>query len=124
MNYEEMNNHQINKRVARALGIEWIAVAQDGLIVDGQSTSVDYCNNPSDAWPIIFDSGMSIWQVTESDREIGMSYATGDWGAYCVMQVDGESNINSDGFEALDSNPLRAAMICFLKMKDAENGNN
>lgn len=135
MNYEEMSDFEINKLVVdkhlhlfvneaksrRRLDSDVWVFDSEGLL---RNTNYNPCNNPSDAWPIIFDSGMSIWQVTESDREIGMSYATGDWGAYCVMQVDGEGNINSDGFEALDSNPLRAAMICFLKMKDAENGNN
>ena len=47
-----------------------------------------------------------------------MSYTTGEWKAYCVKSIDGESCVGDDGFEASDQNPLRAAMICFLKMKD------
>jgi hypothetical protein len=80
----------------------------------------DPCKNPSDAWPIIVENEMSIWAVSETDYEIGMHYSTGEWMAYCVKSMDGESCVSDDGFEASDQNPLRAAMICFLKMKDNE----
>lgn len=101
MNYEDMSYMQINKRVARALNLDWNAVASDGLIIDGRSLSVNYCNNPSDAWPIIVENGISI------------DFWGDSWGA--DIQLDGEV-----AFEHLDKNPLLAAMICFLKMKDAE----
>lgn len=124
MKYEDMSDFEINKRVARALGAELVAVAQDGLILDGRSASVDYCNNPSDAWPIIVENEISTWAASETDHEIGMSYSTGEWKAYCVKSIDGESCVSDDGFETSDQNPLRAAMICLLKMKDAESNAN
>ncbi len=104
MNYEEMNKMQINKHVARALNLEWNAIASDGLIIDGKSLSVDYCNNPSDAWPIIVDNEIDIYFNSSSGH-----------GAYKHIS-------NQRGIDVANKNPLRAAMICFLKMKDAENG--
>lgn len=108
MNYEEMNNHQINKRVARALGVEWIAVAQDGLIIDGQSASVDYCSNPSDAWPIITEHGISLVWMDAKVR-------------YYEAHGINEDRADED-WHSQHPNALRAAMICFLKMKESENG--
>lgn len=101
-NYEDMNDPQINKRVARVLGVEWVAVAQDGLILDGDSLSVDYCNNPSDAWPIIFENLIDVLSPTYKGHE---------WEATAFTKYD-------ELVSSRDKNPLRAAMICFLKLKD------
>lgn len=123
MNYEEMNNHQINKRVARAIGVEWIAVAEDGLIVDGQSASIDFCNNPSDALPIIFENSISMLADSNYELERNLQkFKLKFTGRYIASAFP----VMSDGFnngevQVVDKNPLRAAMICFLKMKDAEN---
>lgn len=131
-NYDDMSDFEINQLVA--------SLVTDGDVIEAHEMATgpsknsvqviykvgihgefyDYCNNPSDAWPIIVENEMSIWAVSEADYEIGMSYSTGDWKAYCVSSIDGESNVADDGFEATDQNPLRAAMICFLKMKDSE----
>ena len=116
MKYEEMNNHQINKLVARKLGVEWIAVAQDGLIVDGKSASVDYCNNPSDAWPIIVENKISL--ITPDDGSfISEAVVVSRHLGYDDDEIHCEIS-----FSVQHDNQLRAAMICFLKIKDAENG--
>ena len=65
----------------------------------------DPCNNPSDAWPII----------TSSDINLSKHKADEYWFAFTRAEDLGVSE-----FKCKDSNPLRAAMICFLKMKDAE----
>lgn len=111
VNYVEMNNHQINKRVARVLGVEWVAVAQDGLILDGESASVDYCSNPSDAWPIIVSNGICLTSP-ELDSKSNRWHA-------CWTPNGGSSLRGLIAFS--DENPLRAAMVCFLKLTDARN---
>lgn len=65
----------------------------------------DYCNNPADAWPIITENKISIYAMSETD-------ARGKWGA--------EAFYPSETYHFND-NPLRAAMIVFLMMKDGEN---
>lgn len=130
-NYDEMSDFEVNKLVAK----EWLGLFvdeskskgnldSDVWLIDSEGllrwTNYNPCHDPKHAWPIIVENEMSIWAVSETDREIGMSYSTGDWKAYCVSSIDGESNVADDGFEATDQNPLRAAMICFLKMKDTE----
>lgn len=59
----------------------------------------DYCNNPSDAWPVILQSKISIFALDGDD-----------WGARgynCIIR-------------SINPNPLRAAMELFLKMKESE----
>lgn len=74
----------------------------------GTVRSFDGCNNPKDAWSIIVDNGISINKWHSTDK---------NWTA------DVEHPMTCDDFntiEVSDENPLRAAMICFLLMKDAE----
>ncbi len=59
----------------------------------------DPCNDPSDAMPIINECGISLMY---QEREFQV--ATNDRNYYCCMR-----------------NPLKAAMIIFLLMKDTEN---
>ena len=61
----------------------------------------DYCNNPSDAWPIIVAN--KIWIQPDM---------VGDGLWHCM-------DCNDD-IHAKDMNPLRAAMIVYLMMKDEE----
>lgn len=67
----------------------------------------DYCNNPSDAWPIIFSSRTML-------------------NPYCADELwKAEVPCGFDGFfkeyaTCYHRNPLRAAMIVFLMMKDEE----
>lgn len=63
------------------------------------------CNNPADAWPIIFRE-----RITLTPKVMGY-----EWDA--ISQV-----ILNDDIEHLhtDKNPIRAAMIVFLMMKDRE----
>ncbi|MEM8069909.1 DUF2591 family protein, partial [Morganella morganii] len=62
------------------------------------------CNNPVQATPIIIENKISVNYI---DKDIG-------WGAYHFDEEKGE-------LEIYDKNYYRAAMICFLIMKDAEN---
>lgn len=60
----------------------------------------DYCNKPSDAWPIIVEHGIGI-----------IPYKKGPAESWCVAT----GLINGT---VKDTNPLRAAMIVFLKMNE------
>jgi len=62
----------------------------------------DYCNNQSDAWPIIVSmiSGGCIVQMLKA-------------GVIVTLQGGGR-------IQVMDKNPLRVAMIVFLMMKDEE----
>lgn len=64
----------------------------------------DYCNSPADAWPIIVEN--KIWL-----REM---YGIWDSKGF----PDEKHPFNQ--VEWKDENPLRAAMIVFLMMKDSE----
>lgn len=65
------------------------------------------CNNPADAWPIIVENGITL------------AFQDGNWWAdNLAYWVDGvEWNIGG----IIDKNPLRAAMIVFLMMKESKN---
>lgn len=114
--YSKMSDFEINKLVAESHRVYWHlrpnSVGNDSWIYcdyysecdtnNGEIaiTLPDYCNNPSDAWPIIAENKISINYWLE-----------GDWSA----DTHGRYNIS-------DSNPLRAAMIVYLMMKESENG--
>ena len=74
---------------------------------NGCSFHKDYCNNPSDAWPIILEHKISVTPYKQDGT---------NWGWQC----DGFAlYANKDGcFETWHENPLRAAMIVFLKIND------
>ena len=105
MNYEEMSDFEINEMVL-------VATKTNGECHDGSGEVyarddrnilrlVDYCNNPSDAWPIIFSSRTML-------------------NPYCVDELwKAEVPCGFDGFfktyaTCYHRNPLRAAMIVFL----------
>ncbi|AKA61205.1 hypothetical protein [Pseudoalteromonas phage H103] len=110
MNYESMSDFEINKAVANKLGLFVAAVAQDGIIVNGKSLSVDYCNNPSDAWPIITDNKISIMN-DESTWEASIDF-DGD------LTLHGTDEILTKYYD--HENPLRATMIVFLMMSESK----
>ena len=109
MNYEEMSDFELNEMVL-------VATKTNGECHDGSGEVyarddrnilrlVDYCNNPSDAWPIIFSSRTML-------------------NPYCVDELwKAEVPCGFDGFvkayaTCYHRNPLRAAMIVFLMMQE------
>ncbi|EPW5280670.1 phage protein NinX family protein [Yersinia enterocolitica] len=62
----------------------------------------DYCKNPADAWPII------------TGNEISIIFNWNEYGLHAAL-----SELPGVYLETRD-NPLRAAMIVFLMMKDSE----
>lgn len=112
MNYETLSDFEINKAVAKMQWPDLTPLSKlDSSNARGDDNEVhflrfgfylDYCNNPSDAWPIIF----------ESKIHIGWSYDD-MWRAEITNQGQAGPFRKE---EATDSNPLRAAMIVYLKM--------
>lgn len=99
--YTELSDFEINKKVAEKLGAEWFVTTTvwDELVVMVGSKCFKPCNNPSDAMPIINEYGISL--IYQDGR---FHFATNDGNIECCI-----------------ANPLKAAMIIFLCMKDAEN---
>lgn len=105
MNYETATDFEINKAVAKALGHEFCVSHHPEsenaiIIIDDSPRPTDYCNDPADALPII----------VENKIESGHGYAKINWfhrNDQCQFSYE-------------DTNRFRAAMIVFLKMKDAE----
>lgn len=91
-NYEEMSDFEINCEVAKASN--WTSKSFAHEIHSGKWNP---CQNPSDAWPIIVDNEISINRWVLSDG----------WGADRFGH-----------FDTRNDNPLRAAMIVFLKMNE------
>ncbi len=105
-NYAEMSDFEINKLVTKHLLTDgWkYNEKEKGFIFesDGYFYRIyDYCNDPSDAWPIIVENGICITSpVVDGERWRAMIYT---------------SNKN---YSWSDKNPLRAAMIIFLMMNE------
>ena len=109
-NYETMSDFEINKAVAEIAykdrHIDYIGVTAGRLTTPVQvifkigfdGDTFDYCNNPSDAWPIIVENGISL--------SAGSTGTT--WNAVWFYN------------QYRDKNPLRAAMIVYLMMKGGE----
>lgn len=121
--YASMSDAEINASVAKIMFEvnEGIATPYshrpDAYIyhLNGLHSVKDYCNNPADAWPIIVENGISLIKCT---------IASGYWSAEIITDID-EATDNlfqcQSSFDYQDANPLRAAMIVFLKMKEGEN---
>lgn len=119
MNYEEKSDFEIEQAVANHEGVFWHVKPcnspTDGWLysdnyelcdtASGQ-TAVElprYCSNPSDAWPIIVESMISV------DQHHNGSYA----------RVWGYSDNGLIEIVCLRDTILRAAMIVFLMMQEA-----
>lgn len=109
IDFEELSDNEINELVAERLGgyagnvhgHETAVKVKDPESGGLFYMEVDYCNNPSDAWPIILKN--HIWIQPDMIGD-------GLWRCY-----DRESD-----FAAKHSNPLRAAVIVFLMMQDVQ----
>ncbi|CQH27879.1 phage protein NinX family protein [Yersinia enterocolitica] len=106
--YSEMSDIHINAAVSRTL----YGNLSRGHELQLASGDVDYCNNATDAWPIIVENKISLnWSETEKSwcAHVGGVMTEGCW------RWDDDPSHHHDG-----SNPLRAAMVTFLMMKDRE----
>ena len=95
MDYSELTDFQINKLVAE----KEFSLKGGGFIGFDETGFKDYCNNPSDAWPIILENGICL--ETYSINSL--------WFACYHDNVE---------IKFSDKNPLRCAMIVYLMMGD------
>ena len=114
MDYSKLSDFEINNLVAKVLlddKSHWSTwVTNDGRskvwFVDESKNNepilFNPCNNFSDAWPIILENKITVDPIGEAWQHKPHP------DHYCYD--DGVYN------ESLDKNPLRAAMITFLKM--------
>ena len=93
MNYNELTDFEINKLVA--FKIKSIKKGRTDRYY--KDFCPDYCNNPSDAWPIILENKINIGTIDGS-----VWWASLDYNEY------GDQNYCED------KNPLRAAMIVYM----------
>lgn len=96
MDYSKLSDFEINKMVSAFL---WGSVcAVDGVVLHNEKDGpFDPCNNPEDAWSIIFSHKIGIAPAKVGDKWLGH---------YCNWDI-----------AIADTNPLRAAMIVFLMMQ-------
>lgn len=123
MDYSQLSDFEINKRVAIATGqnIKFIFLDDDdneiGVLVGRkgcrEKKDFDPCNNPADAWPVIDDSNIALIP----------SEGFG-WVAVSDLTLNGKSSYIDerlgDCFQHEDCSGLRAAMIVYLMMQDAK----
>lgn len=117
MNYSGLSDFEINKLVAEALGESVtdnqsasLKVKSSSVLISsicGGSCERNYCNNPSDAWPVIIEN------------KISLTYEMNEWAASTGFNVD-SNGITHYRLWEMNKNPLRAAMIAFLMIKDVE----
>jgi len=109
MNYSEMSDFEINKCVATSLGVRGFECGNVGCgsaLKFTNGAGLDYCNSWSDGGPIIQSDCISI------------NFYQGNW--MCSVNPSQETSYRS-AFWIDKNNPLRAAMIVFLIMRDAGN---
>ncbi|AUR82963.1 NinX [Vibrio phage 1.030.O._10N.222.55.F9] len=124
MNYEDMSDFEINKRALHFAIASGLIAYWDRTFYEGEKVfyyggldvkEFDPCNNPSDAWPIIVESKISISHSIALYRADALVYDNKFDKGFKIFKQDSQLGDTSS------RGALRAAMICFLKMKDAEN---
>ncbi|MHD0616774.1 phage protein NinX family protein [Morganella morganii] len=107
--YRDNPDHDINKAVAIAHGYKVMSCEESVMAyIDSGYKPFDPCNNPADAMLIIIENKICMaYDVFAEERD------GGSWVAQPAYGFSDE-RVRSDNY-------YRAAMICFLMMKDAEN---
>lgn len=108
MDYSQLSDFEINKRVGIALGKGLMPDDCQDFGLSGfpevmlrNGDFKDYCNNPADAWPIIEGNFIALHPLKHKSVWIAMS--------------DGQEHT------VREEKPLRAAMIIFLMSKESFN---
>ncbi|EJS0970443.1 DUF2591 family protein [Salmonella enterica] len=109
INYSVLSDVSINTFVSRKLYGEISHEHRLELV----NRVVDYCNNPTDAWPVI--TGNEICLLNVYDEEDNFKSTT--WTATTNVDLTW-LGIEGRGYEHTHKNPLRAAMIVFLQMQE------
>jgi len=102
--YSKMSDFEINTAVGSAFGYATgIEPCFEVVIINKTGRPFDPCNNPADAWPIIAENKINI--------DFRDSLKAGPMARLC----------RDNAIYAVNDNPLRAAMIVFLMMKEVGN---
>ncbi|HDU8694483.1 TPA: DUF2591 family protein [Morganella morganii subsp. morganii] len=115
--YRDKSDFEINKAVAVNInGADAVVEKFDIIYINHTDTMVSFnpCNNPYDAMPIVIENKITV--------AYDKLYET--WCAHVgsVMSGDGGWDYSIEPvINYCDDNYYRAAMICFLMMKDTEN---
>ncbi|MEM8149826.1 DUF2591 family protein [Morganella morganii] len=115
--YRDKSDFEINKAVAVNInGADAVVEKFDIIYINHTDTMVrfDPCNNAADAMPIVIENKITV--------AYDKLYET--WCAHVgsVMSGDGGWDYSIEPvINYCDDNYYRAAMICFLMMKDTEN---
>jgi hypothetical protein len=120
--YSKLSDFEINSAVHNALmkepykieflgndRIRWVRGSTNvttGKVEYSKKSLKDYCNNPSDAWKIIVDNGISLECIVVNRHE--KTWRAQLKPAYVKHRMN-------------HKNPLRAAMIVFLMMQEPKN---
>lgn len=107
MDYSQLSDQEINMLVAKIQHpdktfIESKTRPPSVVLLNHINMWIDYCNNPADAWPIIVENKIGLTPPMHDEN----------WEA---MTFDKFGYVNKNEYNA---NPLRAAMIVFLLMKE------
>lgn len=123
--YSEMSDAEINQCITSIVDKcdKW-CLSKDGSYfydcgIDGSQFYTipisDYCNNPSDMWPLIVANGITLVHCGADN-----TYAAA--AKYSYIDISMEEYIEGDevfgGTGYFDKNPLRAAAIVFLMLND------
>ena len=113
MDYSKLSDFEINKLVAERLG--YTDVSKESVNCVGvrvnKSSTFAYCNNPADAWPIILENKISVIYNKYDELYTACSNYCHSWGCEFGDMVEFDNDTGNE-------NPLRAAMIVFLMMKE------
>ncbi|MBI1001144.1 DUF2591 family protein [Escherichia coli] len=131
MDYSQLSDFEINVAVFEAIhngspdykegeNGDMVFVSFEGDIVNGDAVEVEVergsfnpCANPADAWPIITENKIStMWMTAEKEW---CAWSGGDLEEGCWEWR------NIPDYCFCGESPLRAAMIVFLMMQDANN---
>ena len=123
---EKLSDFDINSLIISKLEIESDVHFGGGAITrhvnNGEvlrcTETLDYCSNPSDMMPLVFEAGINLSPISNDDIECGTSSLTGDWWAGANNYgEDNECGLTSEFYTANSDNPLRAAAIVYLLMR-------
>lgn len=99
--YDSLSDYEVNKRIAEIRSEKKIGYFDDG----NWCKDPDYCDDPKYAWPIILENRIDLeWNPDDC----------------CAAKYYGERTPMKEDIHYHNENPLRAAMIVYLKMKDTE----
>ncbi len=113
---EGMSDGEINKLVCEVKGLmlhahqeRWEKLREESVIAQdwltGRFVEFDYCNSPSDMWPLFLETKISI---IEPDIEDGKA----EYGVGSIYQAS--------SVMVAHANPLRAAAIVYILVKQGE----